>query len=48
MVRLNVWENGFSLDDGPLREFSNPDNQRFMRELMEGFVFVCNEDILVV
>jgi len=30
-VRMYIWSNGFSLDDGPLRSFSDPQNMAFIQ-----------------
>ncbi|TMS37524.1 hypothetical protein L596_004437 [Steinernema carpocapsae] len=37
-VSLNLWTNGFSIDDGPLRSFEEPQNRQFMTEMMQGKV----------
>ncbi|KAF7636096.1 SEP domain-containing protein [Meloidogyne graminicola] len=31
VVRMYIWRNGFSLDDGPLRQFNDPSNQGFLQ-----------------
>uniref|UniRef100_A0A915LLI8 SEP domain-containing protein n=1 Tax=Meloidogyne javanica TaxID=6303 RepID=A0A915LLI8_MELJA len=31
VVRMYIWSNGFSLDDGPLRSFSDPQNMAFIQ-----------------
>lgn len=31
-----MWEDGFSIDDGPLRSFDNPDNVRLLEAVMSG------------
>lgn len=36
VVRLNMWENGFSIDDGPLRAIEDPANQQFLTDIMQG------------
>uniref|UniRef100_A0A1I8AUC0 UBX domain-containing protein n=1 Tax=Steinernema glaseri TaxID=37863 RepID=A0A1I8AUC0_9BILA len=33
---MNLWTNGFSLDDGPLREFSDPSSTEFLQQVMKG------------
>jgi len=37
-IRLLMWENGFSIEDGPLRTFADPANQEFLRTIMSGKV----------
>uniref|UniRef100_A0A915LRC6 SEP domain-containing protein n=1 Tax=Meloidogyne javanica TaxID=6303 RepID=A0A915LRC6_MELJA len=31
VVRMYIWSNGFSLDDGPLRSFNDPQNMAFIQ-----------------
>ncbi|KAK6028958.1 SEP domain protein [Ostertagia ostertagi] len=38
VVELFMWENGFSIDDGPLRSFDNPESQQFLQSIMQGRV----------
>ncbi|KAK0422714.1 hypothetical protein QR680_007741 [Steinernema hermaphroditum] len=33
---LNLWTNGFSIDDGPLRTFNEPGSREFLTEVMQG------------
>jgi len=35
-VVLHFWRNGFSLDDGPLRDFSSQENQEFLNSIRSG------------
>ncbi|KAH7725393.1 UBX domain-containing protein [Aphelenchoides avenae] len=35
-IRMNVWENGFSLDDGPLRAFDDPQSRPFLMAVAAG------------
>ena len=35
---FNLWENGFSIDDGPLRDFNTPENRTIMASLAAGIV----------
>jgi UBX domain-containing protein 1 len=35
-VRMNVWENGFSVDDGPLRAFDDPQSRPFLEAVTRG------------
>ena len=37
-VALHLWSNGFSVEDGPLRDYMTPDGQAFMRTVMRGQV----------
>ena len=34
--RITIYSNGFTIDNGPLRDFQAPENQQFMRELQSG------------
>lgn len=35
-VILRLWKNGFSLDDGPVRDYHNPANQEFLEYIKRG------------
>lgn len=35
---LTFYKNGFQVDEGPLREYSDPANQQFLREVESGYV----------
>ncbi|KAL4224590.1 NSFL1 cofactor p47 [Mactra antiquata] len=35
---LKLWKNGFSVDDGPLRDFKDPANQEFLSSISKGEV----------
>lgn len=35
---LKMWSNGFSLDDGPLRGFNDPENKEFLQSVMRGSI----------
>lgn len=35
-VAFRLWQNGFSLDDGPLREYNDPASRRFMESIQRG------------
>ena len=35
-VTLKMWKNGFSVDDGQLRPFDDPDNRDFLRSIQRG------------
>ncbi|GFR71884.1 hypothetical protein ElyMa_002103400 [Elysia marginata] len=36
--KLKLWKNGFSIDDGPLRDFNNPENKLFLDSIAKGEV----------
>jgi len=38
IVRVIVWENGFSIDDGPLRSFEDPASRQFLMSIQLGSV----------
>ncbi|VDN32728.1 unnamed protein product [Cylicostephanus goldi] len=38
VVELFMWENGFSIDDGPLRAFDEPGSRQFLESIMQGRV----------
>ena len=33
---LKLWKNGFSVDDGPMREFTAPENLEFLQDIKKG------------
>ena len=33
---LKMWQNGFSIDDGPLRPYNDPQNREFLESVMQG------------
>ena len=35
-VVLKLWKTGFSLDEGPVRDYKNPDNQEFLDYIKRG------------
>lgn len=37
-VHLRLWRTGFSVDDGPLREFADPENQQFLNDIRSGHI----------
>jgi UBX domain-containing protein 1 len=37
-VNLNFWSNGFSVDDGPLRDMNDPENAEFLDAIKRGLV----------
>lgn len=37
-IKLTKWRNGFQIDDGPFRDLSAPENQKFMEEVEEGYI----------
>ena len=36
-MTLKLWRNGFSIDDGPLREFSDESNTEFLDAVKRGW-----------
>lgn len=38
VVSLYMWDNGFSIDDGPLRTFDEPESRQFLESIMQGRV----------
>ncbi|RUS87533.1 hypothetical protein EGW08_004709 [Elysia chlorotica] len=36
--KLKLWKNGFSVDDGPLRDFNSPENKQFLDSIAKGEV----------
>ena len=39
-MNIYFWANGFSIDDGPLRDPNDPANKRFLDEVSKGYVCV--------
>lgn len=37
-VKVTLWANGFQVDDGELRDYNDPANKDFMKDLNEGYV----------
>ncbi|XP_049814906.1 NSFL1 cofactor p47 isoform X1 [Schistocerca nitens] len=35
-ITLKLWREGFSIDDGPLREYTNPENREFLESVRRG------------
>jgi len=35
---LKMWQNGFSIDDGPLRAYSDQENREFLTQVMNGHI----------
>merc|ERR1711988_1409587 len=35
---LKMWQNGFSIDDGPLRDYNDKENREFLMEVMQGHI----------
>ncbi len=49
--RITIYRNGFTVDDGPLRDPHAPENQEFIRDLSRGMVPRGNaalDDILLI
>ena len=37
-IKLTVYKNGFTVDDGPFRDISVKENKKFMDEVEKGFI----------
>ena len=37
-VKITLWANGFQVDDAELRDYNDPMNKEFMKDLNEGYV----------
>ena len=37
-VKITLWANGFQVDDAELRDYNDPANKEFMKDLNEGYV----------
>jgi UBX domain-containing protein 1 len=37
-IKLTVYRNGFTIDDGPFRDKSLPENKKFMEEVEKGYI----------
>ena len=37
-VKVTLWANGFQVDDAELRDYNDPANKEFMKDLNEGYV----------
>ena len=40
VVYIYMWKNGFSVEDGPLRAFDDPENEQFLESITQGYVEV--------
>jgi hypothetical protein len=38
---LTFWRDGFSVEDGELMRYDDPDNSKILDEINAGFVFIC-------
>lgn len=38
MIKLTLFRNGFTVDDGPLRDLESPENKAFLDQLTQGYV----------
>ena len=45
---LRFWRNGFSVDNGPLRDFHDPENLEFLEDVRRGLVFAAHRFGVVV
>ena len=37
-INITLWKNGFTINDGPLRDFSSKENQEFIEDVKNGFI----------
>lgn len=37
-MKITLYQNGFTIDDGTFRDYNAPENKEFMKELNEGYV----------
>ena len=37
-VKLTLYANGFTVDDGEFRDYNEPQNKEFMEEVKKGYV----------
>ena len=37
-IRITLYANGFTIENGELREYDTPENKEFMKELNEGYI----------
>lgn len=36
--KITLYKNGFTVDDGPLRDLESPENRKFVQALVSGFI----------
>lgn len=39
-VTLKLWKTGFSLDDGPVRDYQDPTNKEFLDYIKRGYLTI--------
>jgi len=44
---LKLWKDGFSVDDGPLRDFKDQTNQEFLSSISKGYVYNTTQHFLI-
>ncbi len=37
-IKLTVYKNGFTIDNGPFRDLQDPANKKFMSEVEKGYI----------
>lgn len=37
-IRITLYQNGFTIENGEFRDYNTPENKEFMKELNEGYV----------
>lgn len=47
-VRLQMWRNGFVVDDGPLRPYEEPENRLFLESIMQKYKFTLSKKFLAI
>uniref|UniRef100_A0A4W2E5E3 UBX domain protein 2B n=1 Tax=Bos indicus x Bos taurus TaxID=30522 RepID=A0A4W2E5E3_BOBOX len=47
-ILLKLWSNGFSLDDGELRPYSDPTNAQFLESVKRGVLTACMPEPLIL
>lgn len=40
-VTLKMWREGFTVNDGPMRNYADPDNKEFLDCIRKGYVEDC-------
>ena len=45
-MNITFWSNGFSVDNGPLRDFNDPENAEFVDSIKRGLVNILWFNIL--
>ena len=40
-VVLKLWKDGFSVGDGPVRDYHDPTNKEFLQSIHQGYVMLA-------